>query len=260
MIRADLLALNTDVLVALANRGLVKRAAKEIDAGVVPVVSSDEDGTVRGRFADEVEVVFPVGAGLDTASCTCPATGVCRHRIGLVLAYQRQAPEEPAAEEAAGERIPAVEPVWSPGSVDDEELRRVLGARAVTAARRRLTAGYSAHLDRGAPDEAAPRAELSTCTVRFLVPGELGYAHTDAAGPSQGEAIALAVWAIREEGGLGLRERDLRIAGGGPGPRAYRSGIEPAVERATELRCAGAMHAGPVLGAALRRMLRASAD
>jgi len=258
MIRADLLALNTDVLVALANRGLVKRAAKEIDAGVVPVVSSDEDGTVRGRFADEVEVVFPVGAGLDTASCTCPATGVCRHRIGLVLAYQRQAPEEPAAEEAAGERIPAVEPVWSPGSVDDEELRRVLGARAVTAARRRLTAGYSAHLDRGAPDEAAPRAELSTCTVRFLVPGELGYAHTDAAGPNQGEAIALAVWAFREADELGLRERDLRIdVGGGPGPRAERTGIEPAVELATELLFEGAMHAGPVLGAALRRMRRA---
>jgi hypothetical protein len=246
MTRTDLLALNTDVLVALANRGLVKRAAKEIDAGVVPVVSADEDGTVRGRFADEVEVVFPVGAGLDTASCTCPATGVCRHRIGLVLAYQLQASEEPAAEES-----------WSPGSVDDDELRRVLGARTVTAARRRLTAGYSAHLHRGSSDEPAPRADLSTCTVRFLVPGELGYAHTDAAGPNRGEAIALAVWAFREADERGLCEREIRLdVGGRSASRAERTGIEPAVELATELLFEGAMHAGPVLGAALRRMRR----
>ena len=256
MIRTDLLALGTDVLVALANRGLVKRAAKEIDAGVLPVVSADEDGTVRGRFADEVEVVFPVGAGLDTASCTCPATGVCRHRIGLVLAYQRQTADEPAADErATGE--PAAEAGWSPGGIDDEELRRVLGTRAVTAARRRLTAGYTAHLDRGSADEPAPRADLSTCTVRFLVPGELGYAHTDAAGPNRGEAIALAVWAFREADERGLRERDVRLdVGGRPGPRAERTGIEPAVELATELLFEGAMHAGPVLGAAVRRMRR----
>jgi hypothetical protein len=243
MIRTDLLALNTDVLVALTNRGLVKRAAKEIDAGVVPVVSADEDGTVRGRFADEVEVVFPVGAGLDTASCTCPATGVCRHRIGLVLAYQSQASEEPVAEES-----------WSPGSVDDEELRRVFGASAVTAARRRYAAGYSAHLDRNV---AAPRADLSTCTVRFLVPGELGYAHTDAAGPNRGEAIALAVWAFREADERGLHDREIRLdVGGRSASRAERTGIEPAVELATELLFEGAMHAGPVLGATLRRMRR----
>jgi hypothetical protein len=262
MIRTDLLALNTDALVALANRGLVKRAAKEIDAGAVPVVLSDEDGTVRGRFADEVEVVFPVGAGLDTASCTCPATGVCRHRIVLVLAYQRQAPEEPVAEkpvaeEAADGEVVAGEAAWSPGSVDDEELRRVLGARTVTAARRRFAAGYSARLDRGTADAPAPRADLSTCTVRFLVPGELGYAHTDAAGPNRGEAIALAVWAFRAADERGLSGREIRLdVGSRSAPRAERTGLEPAVELATELLLEGAMHAGPVLGAALRRMRR----
>jgi hypothetical protein len=243
MIRTDLLALDTDVLVALANRGLVKRAAKELDAGVVPLVSADEDGTVRARFADDVEAVFPVGAGLDTASCTCPATGVCRHRIGLVLAYQRQTQGEAPSEESSGE--------WSPGSIGDDELRQILGARTVTAARRRFAVGYSAHLDRGSP----PRVDLPTCTVRFLVPGELGYAHTDATGPERGEAIALAVWAFRAADERGLPDRELRLDVGGPPPgSAERTGIEPAVELATELLFAGAMHAGPVLGAALRRM------
>jgi hypothetical protein len=328
MTRADLLALDTDALVVLANRGLVKRATRELDAGVVPTLSTDADGTVRGRFPDGVEVVFPVGAGLDTASCTCPATGVCRHCVGLVLAYQRQT--EPT------ESGPAE---WSPGSVDDETLRRVLGARAVTAARRRCAAGYFAHVHR---DASAPWAELATCTVRFLVPGELGYAHTDAVGTERDEAIVLAVWAFREADERAPGEREVRLdlggpekaPGGEPGPRdadAARSGgraeppgsdeakpgsaagpgpgdaaehgpggapgpsgaavprgapepdgavavgavepegaagaggarpggvpagMESAAELATELLTEGAMHAGPVLGAALRRMRR----
>ncbi|MGI5232159.1 hypothetical protein [Actinoallomurus sp. CA-142502] len=198
MTRADLLALDTDALVALANRGLVKRAARELDAGAVPALSTDADGTVRGRFPDGVEVAFPVGAGLDTASCTCPATGVCRHRVGLVLAYQRET--EPA------ERGPASE--WSPGGIDDETLRQVLGARTLTAARRRRAAGYSAYVHRDAP---APWVELATCTVRFLVPGELGYAHTDAVGPERAEAIALAVWAFREADEHAPGEREVRL-------------------------------------------------
>jgi hypothetical protein len=198
MTRADLLALDNDALVALANRGLVKRAARELEAGAVPALSTDADGTVRGRFPDGVEVAFPVGAGLDTASCTCPATGVCRHRVGLVLAYQRET--EPA------ERGPASE--WSPGNIDDETLRQVLGARTLTAARRRRAAGYSAYVHRDAP---APWVELATCTVRFLVPGELGYAHTDAVGPERAEAIALAVWAFREADEHAPGEREVRL-------------------------------------------------
>lgn len=266
MIRTDLLALSTEVLVTLANRGLVKRAAKELDAGVVPVVTVEEDGTVRGRFADDVEAAFPVGAGLDTATCTCPAPGVCRHRIGLVLAYQRQraaSPEEAAAPDvvtdvvtdAVTDSVTEAVPAWSPGSIGDEELREALGGRAITAARRRHTAGYAAYVHRGTAEAPEPRVELSTCTVRFLVPGELGYAHTDAAGPNRGEAIVLAVWAFREADERAPDERELRLdVGGGSVPRAERTGIEPAVELVTELLFEGAMHAGPVLGAALRRM------
>ena len=242
MTRADLLALDTDALAALANRGLVKRAARELDAGAVPDLSADDDGTVRGRFADGVEVVFPVGAGLDTASCTCPATGVCRHRIGLVLAYQRQSTPVEVTEE------------WSPGSVDDETLRRVLGVRTVTSARRRFTAGYSAHVRRDTP----PRVELATCTVRFLVPGELGYAHTDADGHERGEAIALAVWAFRAADERAPDAREVRLDLGTP--EDGDTGLETAVSVATELLWEGAMHAGPVLGAALRRTCRRVAD
>ncbi|PLW73934.1 hypothetical protein C0036_04600, partial [Streptomyces sp. DJ] len=75
--RTDLLALTPDTLAALANRGLVKRAVKELDAGAGPDVSDDGDGTVRGRFPDGTEAVLPAGADLDAGSCTCGAPGLC---------------------------------------------------------------------------------------------------------------------------------------------------------------------------------------
>jgi hypothetical protein len=46
--RDDLLALTPDALAALANRGLVKRATKDLDAGTGPTIEV-EGATVRPR-------------------------------------------------------------------------------------------------------------------------------------------------------------------------------------------------------------------
>ncbi|MFE3556307.1 hypothetical protein ACFXKW_15785 [Streptomyces sp. NPDC059193] len=217
--RPDLLALDSGTLISLANRGLVKRAAKELDAGAGAVLSTDADrdgdgdghgdgdgdgpGTLRGRFPDGTEVSLPPGAGLDRGSCTCGAPGICRHLIGLVLACQRAATEAPDASAAGGTGSaapdgPAAEP-WSPGSLDDEALSAAVGARAVTAARRTLARGYTARLHHPTAGAPAARAELPTCTVRFPVPGPdgIGHAVTDATDARRGEVIALAVWAFR---------------------------------------------------------------
>ncbi|MEV0407034.1 hypothetical protein [Actinoallomurus sp. NPDC050550] len=354
MIRADLLALTPDALAALANRGLVKRATKELDAGNAPAVDVAPDGAVHGRFPDGAEALLPDGGGLEGASCTCAATGVCRHRIGLILAYQRQAAEggraadaestafgeaapagtapgkgaisggernvpDPAAGEtdAAGARVveagestepaapvggagaagppaqmanhgaePALadsaDPVraagpadstgaagppmnagrppwspWSPGAFDDEALARALGQRALTAARRTHRAGYSARIRRPTPADPVAAVELPTCTVRFLVPGELGYVHTDAAAGLRGEVITLAAWAFRAADERGLRGEDVRVdVGGRPGGGPGRSGLEAVVGLVDEVLLEGAVHAGPLQPAALRRASR----
>ncbi|MFF5262671.1 hypothetical protein ACFY4C_27385 [Actinomadura viridis] len=285
MTRTDLLALTPDSLAALANRGLVKRATKDLDAGNLPEVEVDGDGTVRGAFADGVGTTLPGGGGLEGATCTCAATGVCRHQIGLVLAYQRQAsaaPPAPAgppsgepAETAAGEAAEAGPPAsgagaapaevtsWSPGSYDDEALVRVLGERAVTAARRTLKSGYAARVHRPTPADPVASVELPTCTVRFLVPEEFGYVHTDAVATMRGEVIALAVWAFRAADEGGLLADDVRVDVGGParggGGRAAGapgSGLEPVLDLAGQVLLDGAMHAGPVLDTALHRAAR----
>ncbi len=266
--RVDLLTLTPDALAALANRGLVKRAAKGLDAGATPEVEVAADGTVRGRFPDGVETALPAHAGLETASCTCPAAGVCRHRIGLVLAYQRQF--GPAAHRSDEAATPAEEPApdepvtrWSPGSVADEALTRLFGAPALAAARHALESGFPARLHRPTPGDPVARAELRACTVRFLVPGEPGYAHTDAAEAARGEMVVLAVWAFRAADERGLDADDVELdvrpdvagsADTADSPAAPAPpGLADAVAVVDELLLDGAGHAGPVLVASLRR-------
>src|SRR6187399_3212284 len=90
MSRADLRALTPDALAALSNRGLVKRAQKELEAGQVPTLEELPDGTVVGRFGD-VETRLPPQTALRDVPCTCGAVGVCRHKLIVVLTYARHA-------------------------------------------------------------------------------------------------------------------------------------------------------------------------
>ncbi|MFD0267230.1 hypothetical protein ACFVGY_11615, partial [Streptomyces sp. NPDC127106] len=320
--RPDLLALTDDTLAALANRGLVKRAAKELAAGAGAVVGFAADGSLTGRYPDGTETVLPPGAGLDLGTCSCAAAGVCRHLLGLILAYRGQAAEGPGSSAgpgsserhassegraaaspvdgsgasgtsagpraraqartlggaaavggagvtggSGGEGAPLPEPgstgggpdgapVWSPGSVTDEDLTAALGARAVAAARRTLARGYSARLTHPAPGAPEARAELATATVRFTVPGALGYALTDARPEHRGPAVALAVWAFRAALAADPADPPAEVRAGGP-LRPARTSDETARAAAgiaAELLLDGAAHTGPVLTAGLHRV------
>src|SRR5436305_15136898 len=104
--RADLHTLDDDALATLANRGLVKRALREVAAGHGPNVT-DEGGTVTASFADGTTVTLAAGATLEQARCTCAASGICRHRIMLVLAYRELGEETATALD------------WSPAAFTD---------------------------------------------------------------------------------------------------------------------------------------------
>ncbi|GGM08919.1 hypothetical protein GCM10007977_007580 [Dactylosporangium sucinum] len=215
--RDDLLALTPDALAALSNRGLVKRAAREAEAAP-PRIEVGADGTVSGEFPDGPVARLPAG-GLDRGVCTCGASGVCRHVLGLVLAYQRgaaqlTAPEGGAAGEEPAPRaggdevaahaggVPEREAAqgfvaWSPGAFTDAMLEERIGVRLLNAARRVFRAGYVARVHRPSLADPVPRVELATATVRFLVPHDLGFVHTDAAAGARDDVLALAVWAFR---------------------------------------------------------------
>ncbi|MGX6601259.1 hypothetical protein ACWKSP_03840 [Micromonosporaceae bacterium Da 78-11] len=256
--RADLMALDEDALGALANRGLVKRAAREV-AKEPPALDVGVDATVVAAFSDGVRAELPVG-GLDRGRCSCGAHGVCRHLISLVLAYQRA--------EASGTAAPADEgpaaavgdedrdgrgagPGWSPGDFTDAALTVRIGARLMTVARRAERAGFAARVRRGDAADPVPVVELGSATVRFLVPRDLGYVHTDAGAGRRDEVIALAVWAFRVADRRFPDRADCRVEVGGGTVAAGASGLETVVELAGEVLRSGATHLGAGLAAAV---------
>ena len=240
--RADLLALDADALAALANRGLVKRAAREVESNP-PVLTLSENGTVEAGFADGVRTELPIG-GLDQGTCTCGAPGICRHVIGLVLAYRDGGPQPETAK--------TEHPDWSPGEFGDAELTARLGARLMTTARRAERSGYVARVRRG----TVPVVELGSATVRFLVPHDLGFVHTDVAGDGRDEAVALAVWAFRVADARFPGRDDCRVEVGGTAPGSGGSGLEAVVELAGAVLLGGAAHGGPGLAAAVAVQIR----
>ncbi|MDT7782236.1 MAG: hypothetical protein QOF58_655, partial [Pseudonocardiales bacterium] len=235
MTRPDLLALTPDALAALANRGLVKRATKELDAGAVPALDTS-DGTVQAKFPDGTTATLPPNTTLDAAQCSCGAAGVCRHRIAVVLAYQRTQESSAPTE------------LWSPGTVTDDDLTTLMGERTLRRAHRVLQAGYRAKLRRPTTDDQTAQAELPTCTVTFLVPGDLSYVHTDAA--NRDEATALAVWAFREADTQGTDTVDV---GGSP---TTATDLRAVTDLLDQLLLDGAANASEVLDAAWQRLHR----
>lgn len=155
-------------------------------------------GTVTVEMGEHRVELAP-GTPLQQTLCSCPATSICWHRVLAVLAYQQSghAPA-PAADD------------WAPGEVGDEDLVQFLGASLVARARKVIRGGFPVELRR-----SPPTALLPTCTVEFLVPGELSYARCDCSHNGPCEHIAQAVWAFREAplGRVVLGGGDIRAEG-----------------------------------------------
>ncbi|OZD01279.1 hypothetical protein CH275_21490 [Rhodococcus sp. 06-235-1A] len=190
--RPDVAALTDEALAIVANRGLLKRALRMVDEQ--PPALSVSDECITARFADGAVTELPSSTPFDEASCTCGAAAVCRHRIGLVLAY-RARHETPSPAES-----------WTPGQFEDADLERHLGAAAVRRARRTRSDGYQARVVRPSDPASAVRVELPHCTVRFLTPHELGHAHSSASPEVAPDSIVLAVWAVRASDELGRED------------------------------------------------------
>jgi hypothetical protein len=246
-LRPDLLALGDDSLAMLANRGIVKRSTREVAEGRGPTLDVADDGTLTGAFADGTRVVLAPGATLDSATaCTCPALGVCRHLVMVVVAYREQAPQPgPAA--------------WSPGEFSDDDLEALVGSRVLKLARKALRAGYRAQIRRPTSADPVPSVELPSCTVRFLVPHELGYAHVDAARGTGEDAVALAVWAFRAADTTDRESPVVEVAVGGDGGERISSGgsgIEPALDLVADLLADGVVHTGPAANTSIAQVRR----
>uniref|UniRef100_UPI0028AB1308 SWIM zinc finger family protein n=1 Tax=Stenotrophomonas sp. TaxID=69392 RepID=UPI0028AB1308 len=188
--RSDLLDLTPTALMALANAGFVKRAQKEVAAGLLPALEIDDAGTVIARYDDGCVTRLPVGVTLREADCSCSATAMCRHRVTLVLAWQAQAASAQVSTDAA----PAADDYWSPSSFDLHALAQVLPPTVFEQAERLCAAGPLVTVHPWRSAEEPPMAQLPMCSVRFFVRDAIAHARCDC---RQGGSCAHLIVAIR---------------------------------------------------------------
>jgi hypothetical protein len=177
--RADVLSLSSEALARLTNKGLLKRAERDIAEGNGPTVTVVSEA-IRAEFSDGTVSELVADRSVEDANCTCGAKGWCRHRVAMILACQSMVPKETEK--------------WSPGGFTDENLISYLGAKLVSDARQLLGDRMVIRLD---TQTKVPTARLPTCSVSFLSNQSLQYARCSCA-RTRCEHIVLAVWAFRE--------------------------------------------------------------
>ncbi len=84
-------SLDTTALEALANKGLLRRAQKDVERGIETRIGRETNSSLVVSVGD-FEVTLPE-SGPATASCSCPAAAVCQHILTAVLFLQKETPE-----------------------------------------------------------------------------------------------------------------------------------------------------------------------
>jgi hypothetical protein len=88
-ITAMVAALDDAAWEALASKGLLRRARKDLEKGLEVAVVDEADDVLRIKI--ESFVVTIPASGLAQAACTCPAPGKCQHILAAGLFLQGQA-------------------------------------------------------------------------------------------------------------------------------------------------------------------------
>ena len=121
-------------LAALANKGIVRRAARDVAEGKAVLVSRDGDAA---EVAADGETVRIDAGGPTKARCTCPAPGICRHKLAAILLLQAGGDAAPAApgEDRADALIAEI------AAIPEATLRRFAGRAGWRAALELAEAG-----------------------------------------------------------------------------------------------------------------------
>lgn len=107
---AALAVFDEAALEALANKGLVRRALRDIEENKLSLASSDDDAATVSADGETVAIDR---RGPAAARCTCPAPGICRHRLAATLflrAHPSDAPDDEHAEAHLEAELEALTP------------------------------------------------------------------------------------------------------------------------------------------------------
>lgn len=199
-LRSSLLELTPEALMALANAGLVKRAQKDLAAGLIPTLTIEPDGAIRAEFEDGITTSISLSQSLKEASCTCPASNMCRHRVALVLAYQASQALQIGSRDIAPGVAAMDANNWNPAQFDDAAIAVTFSASIIEQARKlALTHPVATVLfgQSGTDSSAVPGVRLPMNHVRFFSRSNLAYARCDCKQGSACQHVVLAIWASR---------------------------------------------------------------
>ncbi|ELA5588187.1 hypothetical protein RGF05_003243 [Escherichia coli] len=181
-LRPELLELTPQALTALSNAGFVKRSLKELENGNVPEISH-ENSALIATFSDGVRTQLANGQALKEAQCTYGASGMCRHRVMLVLSYQRLcATAQPTGKEEE----------WDP-AIWLEELATLPDA---TRKRAQALVAKSITIELFCAPGEIPSARLPMSDVRFYSRSSIRFARCDCIEGTLCEHVVLAVQAF----------------------------------------------------------------
>ncbi len=122
--------LDKTALEALASKGLLRRAQKDIERGT-PIAVEDAGSSLRIRVGEH-QVTFPE-CGPAKATCSCPAAGVCQHILAAVLFLRIAAPPIDQAEPVATAQGAAEETTRELVRLTSEQLEQWAGRAAFRA-------------------------------------------------------------------------------------------------------------------------------
>jgi hypothetical protein len=201
MPRPDLLALTLDDLTVLSNRGLVKRAQRELESAEFTYQYTESDnGTITLQWSDGFDCNLPTDSVISDRNCTCTATTICRHLLRSILAYQQQFSALPTSDRESSSPEALCQPLsnlpWNPGDISDSELAQHFKATQLKQLQRQFETNQVIELTGGSKPTA--RLHSSGNIVRFLVPGDVRYTYCDCAAPAPCSHVPLAIWAFRK--------------------------------------------------------------
>jgi hypothetical protein len=189
-LRALAAQLDDDALAALANKGLVRRARKDLET-TRPEVLGPQGDRLRLRVADgTVDLADPPAR----STCSCPAGGICRHILMALLFLRESTPpaglEGPAAapvEETAG---PA-----TPEAIEDAVLQKWAGKPLMRKALQALAGGLPVQIEEGA-GPLVFRLPTRNAVCRWIAGGGLEgmVCSCHAAGPCEHKVAAVLAY------------------------------------------------------------------
>jgi hypothetical protein len=89
-IHSQVAVLDDAALEALASKGLLRRAQKDLERGIAVTVEGEDANAVHLKV-EQFRVSIPE-AGPAKAKCSCPAAGICQHILVAILFLKRAAP------------------------------------------------------------------------------------------------------------------------------------------------------------------------